>query len=128
MSEKVPHHFPYLSLLINKHDNPPSSETQNPLKQLDELGPGQSGLIVSIVSKTSKSSQQLMAMGIVPDATVRMMNNFAHYIVFKVDQKKFAADKDIAARILVQTINAEYTKNNNDQGFFEKASLRVSAK
>lgn len=104
MSKRVPHHFPYLPLLINKHDNSVPLESQNPLKQLDELGPGQDGLIVTIGSKTSESSQQLMAMGIVPDATVRMMNNFAHYIVFKIDQKKFVADKDIAARILVRTV------------------------
>jgi Fe2+ transport system protein FeoA len=104
MSERVSHHFPYLSILINEHENRISSDTQNSLTQLDELEAGQRGLIVSIVSKTSESSQQLMAMGIVPDATVRMMNNFAHYIVFKVDQKKFAADKDIAARILVRKV------------------------
>jgi len=79
-------------------------QAQNKIKQLDELEAGQTGLIVSIKAKTPENSQMLMAMGISSYAVVRMINNYPHHIIFKIDHRKFAADKEIGAMIFIQPV------------------------
>jgi Fe2+ transport system protein FeoA len=91
-------------ILIHKQDDSPQPPVQNAVKQLSELDAGQVGLIVSVEADSPGSSQKLVTMGILPNSVVRMMNRYAHYIIFKVDDRKFAAERAVGERILVQTI------------------------
>lgn len=70
--------------------------------KLDELENGQAGVIVSIDAKTRESSEMLADMEISPQAIVRMIDNYSSYLIFRVDHRKFAADKKIGAEIFVQ--------------------------
>ncbi len=81
-----------------------SSPAQNSIRRLDELEGGQAGLIVSIKARSPEQLQELIAIGISPCSIVRMIENYAHHVVFKVDHKKFAADKEIASEIFVRTV------------------------
>jgi Fe2+ transport system protein FeoA len=69
------------------------------IKRLHELERGQSGPIVWIKMKTPQRSRDLAAMGIFPLATVTMIANYAHHVIFKVDEREFAADREIASGI-----------------------------
>lgn len=79
-------------------------QTQGKIKQLDKLEAGQEGLIISVTAKTSEKSQSLMSMGISPYVGVRMINNYPRHIIFKIGRRKFAADKEIGAMILVAPV------------------------
>ncbi|MBN2119389.1 MAG: ferrous iron transport protein A [Anaerolineales bacterium] len=76
----------------------------NSIKQLDELEIGRAGLIVSIKMKSDETLRELTSMGISPYAIVRMFANQKSHFIFMVDSKKFAADREIAAGIMVQPI------------------------
>jgi ubiquinone/menaquinone biosynthesis C-methylase UbiE len=100
--------FPYLSILITKPDELLISQAQTSIKSLPALERGQAGWIISIQTNIPEHLQELLVMGISPCATVRMIANYAHYVVFKVDNggytKEFAADIEIAAEITVQVL------------------------
>ncbi len=72
--------------------------------QLGELKVGQVGWIVSINTKQPESMHELSSMGISPHAAVRMLVNYGSHAIFRVNGKKFVADKEIAAGIWVQPV------------------------
>jgi|SRR6266498_1566809 len=55
-------------------------------------------------TNTPEQLRELMAMGISPNAVVRMIDNYARHVIFNVDHKKFAADKEITSGIAVQIL------------------------
>jgi Fe2+ transport system protein FeoA len=69
------------------------------IKCLNELERGQSGLILTIKTSSHDTMQELVSLGISPDAMVEMVDAYAGYVVFKVNQKEFAAEQEIAAGI-----------------------------
>jgi len=77
-------------------------KTQGMEKHLAELKSGQTGRVVGVRGKIPEVVQELASMGIVRHASVRVVDNYDGYIVFRVEQRKFVVDKEIAAGILVR--------------------------
>jgi Fe2+ transport system protein FeoA len=75
--------------------------SEDSIKRLYELRRGQAGPIVWINISTPQRLQDLRAMGIFPYATVTMIANHDHHVIFRLDHRDFAADKEIASRIWV---------------------------
>ena len=96
--------FPHLSISITKQDDSLFPQTQDTIKPLCELKRGQTGLIFSIKSNTPEHLQELLTMGITPNAIVSLIYNYGRYVVFKVNSKEFAADKEITSGIAVQIL------------------------
>ena len=80
------------------------SANQGTARSLSRLEVGQAGWIVSLETKSAENKQELTSLGISPQAIVRMFANHKSYFIFKVGDKKFVADKEIAAGIMVQPL------------------------
>ncbi len=91
-------------VLITGQNEPGLSQAHASIKPLRELEPGQAGPIVSIQMNTPELSQELTAMGIAPNAVVRMVANHRSSFLFRIERKEFAADKEIASGIWVRTL------------------------
>jgi ubiquinone/menaquinone biosynthesis C-methylase UbiE/Fe2+ transport system protein FeoA len=97
--------FPYLSILITRPDEHLISQARNSIKPLPALQRGQAGWIISIQPDVPERMQELLAMGISPYATVKMIANYAHYMIFMVDRREFAADRETTAGILLTVLS-----------------------
>lgn len=70
---------------------------------LAELPIGQEAAVVGVASdRGSPQFGRLLAMGILPGASVRLLRSSPSY-VFQIGNSQFAVDREIARRILVQT-------------------------
>lgn len=76
------------------------STSQRTIKPLSLLEVGQAGLVVSLET----NQQQLISLSISPWSIVRMFANHKSHFIFKADDKKFAADKEVAAGIMVRPL------------------------
>ncbi len=68
---------------------------------LSELRPGQAGKIAYIQAHDSQKLQKLMAMGVLPGASIELIRRFPSY-VFQVDYSQFAVEEEIAGDIYVR--------------------------
>jgi Fe2+ transport system protein FeoA len=74
---------------------------------LADLAIGQEAAVVGVDSDRSASQVgRLLAMGLLPGATVRLMRRSPAY-VFQIGNSQFAVDREIACRILVRTRREE---------------------
>jgi Fe2+ transport system protein FeoA len=79
----------------------PVPVADNGVRPLDELKSGQSGQIVAI-AQNARQLQQLTALGVVQSAFVRVIDNQVHHVMFRVDGRKVAVDKEVAAGIAIR--------------------------
>ncbi len=75
---------------------------------LPQLARGQKGKVAYIHAAESNKLQKLMAMGILPGASIHLIQSFPSY-VFQANQTQFAVDKEIADAIYVRLIEEETT-------------------
>jgi Fe2+ transport system protein FeoA len=76
--------------------------------------PGRKGKVAYIYAPELNHLQKLMAMGILPGASMSLIQSFPSY-VFKVGQAQFAVDKEIADAIYVRLVEPE-TVSEMDEG------------
>lgn len=81
----------------------PISKLVSPLSQLTK---GQRGTVAYIYAPESSRLQKLMAMGILPGAPVKLIQDFPSY-VFEAGQTQFAVDKEIAEAIYVRLMSED---------------------
>lgn len=74
------------------------------VKPLSLLEVGQAGWIVSLETKSVENERELTSLGISPQAIVRMFARHKSHFIFKVDDKKFVADREVAAGIMVRPL------------------------
>ena len=65
---------------------------------------GQKGRIAYVQTNEARQLQKLVAMGILPGKSVRLIQSFPSY-VFQVGHSQFAVDKEMASTIFVQVGN-----------------------
>jgi DtxR family Mn-dependent transcriptional regulator len=70
---------------------------------LSQLSPGESGRVAYIYAPETDKLQKLMAMGILPGAAVKLIQDFPSY-VFAAGETQFAVDKEIAEAIYVRLV------------------------
>jgi DtxR family Mn-dependent transcriptional regulator len=70
---------------------------------LSQLSPGQSGRVAYIYALETNKLQKLMAMGILPGAPLKLLQDFPSY-VFTAGETQFAVDKEIAEAIYVRLV------------------------
>jgi DtxR family Mn-dependent transcriptional regulator len=68
---------------------------------LSSLKPEQGGKIAYLRTKESKELQKLMAMGLLPGTSVRLIRSYPSY-VFRLGYTQFAVDRQIAHEIFVR--------------------------
>ncbi|MBW2553011.1 MAG: metal-dependent transcriptional regulator [Deltaproteobacteria bacterium] len=90
---------------------PPGKCCEKRLEELDQsvvplssLKPEQIGKITYLRTKESKELQKLMAMGMLPGTSIRLIRSFPSY-VFRMGYTQFAVDRQIAHEIFVRLIN-----------------------
>ncbi|MDO8715546.1 MAG: metal-dependent transcriptional regulator [Dehalococcoidales bacterium] len=81
---------------------------QRVVSALSQLTPGQVGKVAYIHTNEPGQLQKLTAMGILPGAPVRLLQDFPSY-VFQIRQTQFAVDKEIADSIYVRLVETETT-------------------
>lgn len=79
---------------------------QKLVSPLAELASGQKGKIAYIYAPESSKLQKLINMGILPGASICLIQSFPSY-VFQIGQAQFAIDKEIADAIYVRLMEAE---------------------
>lgn len=67
---------------------------------LTELTSGEEGRIAYIQTEDSKKMQKLVAMGVLPGNSIRLMQSFPSYI-FRVGYSEFAVDVEMAREIFI---------------------------
>jgi len=87
-------------LFSSKRDVQCSSE--NKKKNLSQMKSGDTGIIQSIMTNDSSILKKLMCMGILPGASLSLLQTFPAYVV-QVGFTHVAIDKDIASVIIVET-------------------------
>ena len=91
-------------------------QAQRLVSPLSQLAQGQKGKIAYIYAPESNKLQKLMAMGILPESPIRLIQSFPSY-VFQVRQTQFAVDKEIADAIYVRLVReATTTEIGEEQG------------
>ena len=68
---------------------------------LCHMQPGQSGRIAYVQTAEARKLQKLMAMGVLPGKSIRLIQGFPSY-VFQVGHSQFAVDEDMARTIHVR--------------------------
>ena len=71
---------------------------------LSQMAPGQKGEIAYIYAPKSDQLRKLVAMGVLPGASVSVMQVFPSY-VFQAGQTQFAVDKEIADAIYIRMVD-----------------------
>jgi Fe2+ transport system protein FeoA len=79
-----------------------SARLVSPLSQLAE---GQTGKVAYIAARKLEQLQKLTAMGILPGASISVVQTFPAY-VFQAGQTQFAVDREIADAIYVRLAGA----------------------
>ena len=82
------------------------SQVQKVVSPLSQMSRGQRGKVAYIHAPEARHLQKLMAMGILPGAPVRLIQNFPSY-VFQICQSQFAVDKEIAGTIFIRLIDEQ---------------------
>lgn len=82
-----------------------ATKTTKVVVSLDQMRPDQEGKIVYIHSKGSNRLQKLMAMGITPGMTIRVIQRFPAH-VFQIERTQIAVDEEIAKEIFVVVKNS----------------------
>jgi DtxR family transcriptional regulator, Mn-dependent transcriptional regulator len=72
------------------------------ISSLADMRVNQKGKVAYLQTKDPKQLQKLMAMGILPGASIMLLQKFPSH-VFQVGQSQFAIDKELAEPILVRT-------------------------
>ncbi len=85
----------------------PAKKLVSPLTQLTQ---GQQGKVAYVYAPESGQLQKLMAMGILPGASVTLIQSFPSY-VFRAGQTQFAVDKEIADAIYIRLVEQETTSH-----------------
>ncbi len=78
------------------------------ISPLSQLIPGQHGKVAYIYATQTGKLQKLIAMGILPGASLILLQNFPSYI-FATGETQFAIDRDIAEAIYVRLIKKNTT-------------------
>ncbi len=86
---------------------------QKLVSPLSQLAQGQKGKVAYVYASESSQLQKLMAMGVLPEAPISLIQSFPSY-VFQVRQTQFAVDKEIADAIYVRLV-AQETINEVDE-------------
>lgn len=79
----------------------PAAAPTSYCRPLAELAPGEEGLIACVQSHDQRAFHKLMAMGILPGNTIKLLRRSPAY-VFQVGFSQFAVDRDIAEKIHVR--------------------------
>ena len=79
------------------------SQAQKVVSPLSQLAQGQKGKVAYIYAPESSKLQKLLAMGILPQAPISLIQSFPSY-VFQIRQTQFAVDKEIADAIYVRLV------------------------
>jgi len=89
-------------------------QTQRLVSPLSQLAQGQKGKIAYIYAPESNKLQKLMAMGILPEAPIILIQRFPSY-VFQIRQTQFAVDKEIADAIYVRLVRETTTGETGEE-------------
>lgn len=81
-------------------------EPQKVVSPLSQLAPGHKGKVAYIYAPETAKLRKLMAMGILPGAPLRLIQNFPSF-VFEAGETQFAVDREIADAIYVRLIEEE---------------------
>ncbi|MAG14271.1 MAG: DtxR family iron (metal) dependent repressor [Dehalococcoidales bacterium] len=81
---------------------------------LSRLSPRQKGKVAYIYATESSQLQKLMAMGILPGASISLIRGFPSY-VFQIGQTQFAVDKEIAKAIYVRLVEPETISETQEE-------------
>jgi len=96
------------------------TQAQRLISPLSQLAQGQKGKIAYLHAPESNKLQKLMAMGILPEAPISLIQSFPSY-VFQVRQTQFAVDKEIADAIYVRLVReASTAETGAEQGHRER--------
>ena len=96
------------------------TQAQRLVSPLSQLTQGQKGKIAYLHAPESNKLQKLMAMGILPEAPINLIQSFPSY-VFQVRRTQFAVDKEIADAIYVRLVReASTTGARTEQGHRER--------
>ncbi len=79
---------------------------QKLVSPLSQLSQGRKGRVAYVYASESSQLQKLMAMGVLPEAPITLIQSFPTY-VFQVGQTQFAVDKEIADAIYVRLVKQE---------------------
>ncbi len=90
------------------------TQAQRLVSPLSQLAQGQKGKIAYIYAPESNKLQKLMAMGILPEAPISLIQSFPSY-VFQVRQTQFAVDKEIADAIYVRLVREATTGETGEE-------------
>ena len=71
------------------------------ISRLSDLNPGDHGAIAYVHTEDAERLQKLVAMGILPGMTVRLVRNFPSFI-FNVGNTQYAVDHELASEIYVR--------------------------
>ncbi|MFQ5975546.1 MAG: FeoA family protein [Candidatus Hydrothermarchaeales archaeon] len=71
------------------------------ISSLSELAPGEEGKIAYMTTKKHRRMQKLMAMGVLPGVTVKLIQSFPSFVL-EVEETQIALDKEIAEEIFVR--------------------------
>ncbi len=88
-------------------------QAQRLVSPLSQLAQGQKGKIAYIYAPESNTLQKLMAMGILPEAPISLIQSFPSY-VFQVRKTQFAVDKEIADAIYVRLVRETTTAETGE--------------
>jgi DtxR family Mn-dependent transcriptional regulator len=82
-----------------------SSKTARVVVSLSQMEPDQEGRIAYIHSKVRGRLQKLMAMGVTPGMSIRVIQRFPSH-VFQIERTQIAVDEEIANEIFVVSNNS----------------------
>ena len=74
----------------------------NRIVPLCDLSPSQDGRVTSIHAKTIQIFHQLMGLGLLPNAQIRVVQNDSQHVLFFAGFNELAVDREIASEILVE--------------------------
>lgn len=93
--------FPERNLINPEYTKTERAEDYS-IVPLTDLKAGQNGMIVSIDKTHSDGCQKLIELGVSLHSYVRVFCNQSSHLIFDVNRKRIAADRDTAMKIKVQ--------------------------
>ncbi len=90
------------------------TQAQKIVAPLSQLAQRQKGKVAYIYAPESSKLQKLMAMGVLPGASISLIQSFPSY-VFQIRQTQFAVDKEIADAIYVRLVEAETASQTTEE-------------
>ena len=83
------------------------------VSSLSHLAQGQKGKVAYVYAPESSRLQKLMSMGILPGASICLIQSFPSY-VFEIGQAQFAVDKEIADAIYIRLVEEDATTETGE--------------